>query len=119
MFHSFFESKKQVYNLGELNESSLPLVGEKGAVLARLARLGCPVPDGFVISAPPRQIQHNRLGLSNSLKREIDDHIRELENKSGRRFFAADSDGGLGGGVRGAFLLPLLTLLPLLPLLPL
>ena len=72
-------------------------MGEKGAVLARLANLGCPVPDGFVITSPPSTISHNRLGLSDSLKKEIDEHLRRLENKTGRHFFAADADGVISG----------------------
>ncbi len=99
MFHGFLDSPKQVYDLAEISESER--VGEKGAVLAHLASLGCPVPDGFVITSPPRTIAHDRLGLSDSLKKEIDEHLRGLENKTGRRFFAADADGVVGGKVAG------------------
>ena len=98
-----------MYDLTEINESTdrvFGRMGEKGAVLARLANLGCPVPDGFVITSPPSTISHNRLGLSDSLKKEIDEHLRRLENKTGRHFFAADADGVISGKPAGGGLLP-------------
>jgi rifampicin phosphotransferase len=47
--------------LDEIGESDLPSVGAKAGALARLKRMGFPVPDGFVL-LPGTGLDHERLG---------------------------------------------------------
>jgi pyruvate,orthophosphate dikinase len=82
---------KHVYSFGEgsadgANADKL-LLGGKGAGLAEMSRLGIPVPPGFTITTEVCAFfQAHGRGYPEELHTEVEEHLRVLERRMGRRF---------------------------------
>ncbi len=76
-----------VYPFAEGDKSMKSLLGGKGANLAEMARIGLPVPPGFIITTEAcNQYLSKSEGLWPELKAEILDHLQQLEHEVGRGF---------------------------------
>ena len=78
---------KMVYRFAEGDASMAGLLGGKGSNLCEMARLGLPVPPGFVISTQVcRDYLSQGQALPKGLKESIDENIGMLEQAMGRGF---------------------------------
>ncbi|MFQ6019998.1 MAG: pyruvate, phosphate dikinase, partial [Dehalococcoidia bacterium] len=78
---------KRIYRFGEGSAQQRDLLGGKGANLSEMARLGLPVPPGFIISTEAcRQYNRLRRRLPNGLWEDVQAHLREVESAVGRAF---------------------------------
>lgn len=78
---------KMVYRFEEGDASMADLLGGKGSNLCEMARLGLPVPPGFVISTQVCRdyLSHGQV-LPKGLKESIEENIGVLEQAMGRGF---------------------------------
>src|SRR5918996_394712 len=76
-----------VYDFSEGAELGRELLGGKGAGLAEMTAIGIPVPAGFTVTTEACR-EYMRAGdeLPEGLEREIDEHLRALEEETGKRF---------------------------------
>ncbi|MFP3950722.1 MAG: pyruvate, phosphate dikinase [Candidatus Bathyarchaeia archaeon] len=83
---------KRVYDFEEGNKDMRPLLGGKGANLAEMTSLGINVPPGFTITTETC-IEFFEAGgkLPEGAWEEILEHIRGLEEKTGKRFRDTDN----------------------------
>jgi len=81
------ENKKYIYLFEEGSREMKNLLGSKGANLAEMAKIGLPVPVGFIISAKAclDYYANNRL-LPPSLEEELEQKMKILEERTGRKF---------------------------------
>ena len=78
---------KQVYSFHEGNQDMRELLGSKGANLAEMTRLGLPIPAGFTITTEACMAYlTNHKKWDAELQAEIDQHIEQLENETGKSF---------------------------------
>ncbi|HSW36396.1 MAG TPA: pyruvate, phosphate dikinase [Candidatus Limnocylindrales bacterium] len=76
-----------VYSFINGDKSMKSLLGSKGANLAEMARIGLPVPPGFVITTEAcNEYLTLKQGLWPELKEEILQNLRKLEQQTGRSF---------------------------------
>src|SRR5690348_4401775 len=75
---------KYVYDFAEGNKDLRDLLGGKGANLAEMTNLGLPVPPGFTITTEACRA-YLAGSLPESLRAEVDTHLRALEQRMGRR----------------------------------
>jgi len=76
-----------VYDFVERSEGGRELLGGKGVGLAEMTQLGVPVPAGFTITTDAcRAYMQNGKTLPNGLEPEIEEHLRALEERTGKRF---------------------------------
>src|SRR5919197_1653549 len=76
-----------VFDFDEPSEGGRELLGGKGIGLAEMTQLGVPVPAGFTVTTDAcRAYMQNGKELPTGLEREIDEHVRALEQKTGKRF---------------------------------
>jgi pyruvate,orthophosphate dikinase len=76
-----------VYDFDEPSEGGRELLGGKGIGLAEMTQLGVPVPAGFTVTTDAcRAYMANGKAVPDGLESEIADHLRALEQKSGKRF---------------------------------
>ena len=74
------QTVKFVYRFDEGDASMADLLGGKGSNLCEMARLGLPVPPGFVISTQVcRYFLTKNQTLPEGLEESIKDHIQQLE----------------------------------------
>ena len=85
-------SGKMVYRLEEGGAEMVSLLGGKGAHASEMARIGVPVPPGFVITTET-SLEYFRQGhrLPDGLWDEIVRHVHTLEEQTGRRFGAPEN----------------------------
>ena len=78
---------KMVYRLAEGGADQVSLLGGKGAHASEMARIGIPVPPGFIITTET-SLEYFRLGrrFPNGLWDDIVAHVHLLEEETGRRF---------------------------------
>jgi pyruvate,orthophosphate dikinase len=82
---------RYVYDFDEPSDGGRELLGGKGAGLAEMTQLGVPVPAGFTITTDAcRAFMANGKTLPDGLDEEVDRHLAALEEKTGKRFGAAD-----------------------------
>jgi len=80
-------AEKYVYLFAQGDKTMKSLLGGKGANLAEMARIGMPVPPGFIVTTEACNHFLNRgEGLWPELKTEITDNLRLLEQQTGRIF---------------------------------
>jgi pyruvate, orthophosphate dikinase len=80
-----------VFDFDEPSDGGRELLGGKGAGLAEMTQLGVPVPAGFTITTDAcRAYMSNGKSLPDGLDEEIDRHLAALEQKTGKRFGAAE-----------------------------
>jgi pyruvate,orthophosphate dikinase len=75
---------KYVYDFSEGHMGLKELLGGKGANLCEMERLGLPVPPGFIITTEACRAYLHDGKPPKSLQREVDEHLRQLEQKMGR-----------------------------------
>jgi pyruvate,orthophosphate dikinase len=80
-------SMRLVYDFDEPCEGGRELLGGKGSGLAEMTQLGVPVPAGFTITTEACRAYLREGGqLPDGLEGEVEQHVEELEEKSGKRF---------------------------------
>jgi pyruvate,orthophosphate dikinase len=79
-------ARTYVYDFSEGAELGSELLGGKGAGLAEMTAIGIPVPAGFTVTTEACR-EYMRAGgeLPDGLAEEIDDHLRRLEEATGKR----------------------------------
>ena len=76
-----------VYDFDEDAPGGRELLGGKGVGLAEMTQLGIPVPAGFTITTDAcRAYMSSGKQLPEGLEDEIDEHLRRLEERTGKRF---------------------------------
>jgi pyruvate,orthophosphate dikinase len=79
--------RKYVYGFDEPSEGGRDLLGGKGIGLAEMTQLGLPVPAGFTITTDAcREYSRNGKQVPAGLDEEVEEHLRLLEEKTGKRF---------------------------------
>jgi pyruvate,orthophosphate dikinase len=84
-------SKKYVYAFEEGDGHNKKLLGGKGANLCEMTQIGLNVPPGFVITTEGCLEYLDRKALPPGLLDEVGEHIRKLEEKTGKRFGGEDN----------------------------
>ncbi len=79
-------AKKWVYDFEEGSKDMKNLLGGKGAGLAEMTRIGLPVPPGFTITTEACKEYQKTGKLSEEIKKEVLEHLRKLEEKTGKKF---------------------------------
>ena len=82
---------KNVYTFEEVKKEMKELVGNKGAQLGEMTGIGIPVPPGFVVTTRACVNYLSKKKLTDSLKKEILETLRELEKKTKREFGGSKS----------------------------
>jgi pyruvate,orthophosphate dikinase len=78
---------RYVYDFDEAAPGGRELLGGKGVGLAEMTQLGIPVPAGFTITTDAcRAYMAGGKRLPEGLAEEIEDHVRRLEERTGKRF---------------------------------
>ncbi len=78
---------KYVYDFDEPCQGGRALLGGKGVGLAEMTQLGVPVPAGFTITTEACRAYMRAGGrLPDGLEEEVEEHLRRLEEKAGKRF---------------------------------
>ena len=79
-----------VYDFEEPTQGGRELLGGKGIGLAEMTQLGVPVPAGFTITTDACRAYLAGGGLPEGLEAEVDEHVRRLEARAGKRFGSSD-----------------------------
>jgi pyruvate, orthophosphate dikinase len=80
-----------VFDFDEPSDGGRDLLGGKGVGLAEMTQLGVPVPAGFTITTDAcRAYMSNGKALPDGLTEEVERHLAVLEQKTGKRFGAAE-----------------------------
>jgi pyruvate,orthophosphate dikinase len=83
--------KKYVYAFSEGDGHNKKLLGGKGANLCEMTQIGLNVPPGFVITTEACLEYLDRKELPSGVLEEVGEHIRILEEKTGKRFGSEDN----------------------------
>src|SRR5438876_4940276 len=75
-----------VYDFDEPSAGGRELLGGKGIGLAEMTRMGLPVPAGFTITTDACRAYMQAGDLPDGLDEEVAEHVRRLEQKTGKRF---------------------------------
>ena len=75
-----------VYDFDEPSGGGRELLGGKGVGLAEMTLMGLPVPAGFTISTDACRAYMKAGELPAGLADEVAEHVRRLEQKTGKRF---------------------------------
>ncbi|HVU79133.1 MAG TPA: pyruvate, phosphate dikinase [Gaiellaceae bacterium] len=78
--------EKYVYDFDEPCEGGRALLGGKGLGLAEMTQLGLPVPHGFTITTAACRATISAGAEPAGLADEIEEHLRRLEEATGKRF---------------------------------
>ena len=78
---------KFVYDFSEGDAKMRELLGGKGANLAEMTKMGLPVPQGFTVTTEAcTQYYTDGKRISDEIIAEIEQHLVQLENLSGKKF---------------------------------
>jgi pyruvate,orthophosphate dikinase len=78
---------RYVYGFDERSDGGRELLGGKGVGLAEMTQMGVPVPAGFTITTDAcRAYMSSGKALPDGLDEEVEQHLRTLEEKTGKRF---------------------------------
>jgi pyruvate, orthophosphate dikinase len=83
-------ANRYVYDFDEPAAGGRELLGGKGVGLAEMTQLGVPVPAGFTITTDACRAYMASGELPEGLEAEVDEHVRRLEERTGKRFGSAD-----------------------------
>ena len=73
---------KYVYSFKEGNKDMRNILGGKGANLCEMAKIGLPVPNGFIVSTDAcNNYYENNKELNDEIIKEINEKLEELEKK--------------------------------------
>ncbi len=82
---------RYVYDFDEPVAGGRDLLGGKGIGLAEMTLMGVPVPAGFTITTDACRAAMAAGGeLPDGLEQEVDEHVRRLEERTGKRFGSSD-----------------------------
>jgi pyruvate,orthophosphate dikinase len=82
---------RYVYDFDEPTTGGRELLGGKGIGLAEMTQMGVPVPAGFTITTDACRAAMKLGGeLPEGLAEEVDEHVRRLEERTGKRFGSDD-----------------------------
>src|SRR5437667_8260354 len=88
---SALNAPRFVFDFDEPSDGGRDLLGGKGIGLAEMTQLGVPVPAGFTITTDAcRAYMSNGKALPDGLTEEVERHLAVLEQKTGKRFGAAE-----------------------------
>jgi pyruvate,orthophosphate dikinase len=79
-----------VFDFDEASAGGRELLGGKGVGLAEMTAMGVPVPGGFTITTDACRAYMGSRDLPDGLEVEVDEHVRRLEERTGKRFGSAD-----------------------------
>src|SRR5918992_321747 len=79
-------AQRYVYDFDEAASGGRDLLGGKGVGLAEMTQLGVPVPAGFTITTDACRDWMRAKDVPRGLDDEVDEHIRALEERTGKRF---------------------------------
>ena len=80
-------ARTYVYDFSEGGELGRALLGCKGVGLAEMTAIGLPVPAGFTVTTEACREYMERGGeLPDGLRDEIEGHVAQLEETTGKRF---------------------------------
>jgi pyruvate,orthophosphate dikinase len=79
-----------VYDFDEPTTGGRELLGGKGIGLAEMTQMGVPVPAGFTITTDACRAYMVARDLPAGLEDEVDEHVRRLEERAGKRFGSSD-----------------------------
>ena len=80
--------KKWVYAFSEGDGRNKMLLGGKGANLCEMTKIGLPVPPGFVVTTEACLEYLKEGRLPDGLVEEVNEHLRHVEQATGKRFGA-------------------------------
>src|SRR5437016_1058998 len=83
-------AERFVYDFEEPTTGGRELLGGKGIGLAEMTRMGVPVPAGFTITTDACRAYMEARDLPAGLEEEVEEHVRRLEQRAGKRFGSAD-----------------------------
>src|SRR5262249_876757 len=75
-----------VFDFDEPSGGGRQLLGGKGVGLAEMTGLGLPVPAGFTITTDACRAYMATGDLPEGLEEEVGEHVRRLEERTGKRF---------------------------------
>ncbi len=81
---------RYVYDFAEGGRDRVALLGDKGARLAEMTRMGLPVPAGFTVSAEACRAHAATGAPPPELDGEVSEHLARLEHAAGRRLGQVD-----------------------------
>jgi len=81
---------RYVFDFDEPTTGGRELLGGKGIGLAEMTQMGVPVPAGFTITTDACRAYMAESDLPAGLEEEVDEHVRRLEERAGKRFGASD-----------------------------
>src|SRR5579862_6439828 len=81
---------RYVYDFEEPAPGGRELLGGKGIGLAEMTRMGAPVPAGFTITTDACRAYLAAGDLPEGLEAEVAEHVRRLEDRTGKRFGSSD-----------------------------
>ena len=84
--HAMTGEVRVVYDFDEPLRGGRELLGGKGIGLAEMTPLGLPVPSGFTITTDACRAYMAAGDLPDGLEDEVAEHVRRLEEKTGKRF---------------------------------
>ncbi|GLY07625.1 pyruvate, phosphate dikinase [Actinoplanes sp. NBRC 101535] len=76
---------RYVFDFNDGNKELQDLLGGKGANLAEMTRMGLPVPPGFTVTTDACRAYLRTGALPDGLFQEVEDHLRLIEARLGRR----------------------------------
>ncbi|MGZ4339260.1 MAG: pyruvate, phosphate dikinase, partial [Gaiellaceae bacterium] len=79
-----------VYDFEEPTTGGRELLGGKGIGLAEMTQMGVPVPAGFTITTDACRAYLAERDLPEGLADEVDEHVRRLEERTGKSFGSHD-----------------------------
>jgi len=79
-----------VFDFDEQAPGGRELLGGKGIGLAEMTLMGVPVPAGFTITTDACRAYMAEGDLPDGLEAEVDEHVRRLEERTGKRFGSND-----------------------------
>ncbi len=83
-------AERYVYDFDEPTTGGRELLGGKGIGLAEMTLMGVPVPAGFTITTDACRAYMREGDLPAGLEDEVDEHVRRLEERTGKRFGSDD-----------------------------
>src|SRR3954454_3514881 len=83
-------ANRYVYDFDEPASGGRELLGGKGVGLAEMTQMGVPVPAGFTITTDACRGYMAESELPAGLEEEVDEHVRRLEARAGKRFGSSD-----------------------------
>jgi pyruvate, orthophosphate dikinase len=83
-------ANRYVYGFDEPTVGGRELLGGKGIGLAEMTQMGVPVPHGFTITTDACRAYMAARDLPPGLEDEVDEHVRRLEERTGKRFGSHD-----------------------------